>query len=161
MRVPFLTDHCAPTSALQFEEAERSQWRLVYVKELAEELKEENRGTRELMRPASIRSESPAAINVASLLPVPIIDASLADRILLARLSLDPQGDVMSDDGEKLQVLASLPSDVTSWDYLCQAYRRCRAEESQVKKVSRATRHCAHQASLRRRDPLQSSAAGC
>lgn len=67
---------------------------------------------------------------------MPTLDPSLADRVLIARLSLDPQGDVMSDDAEKLQVLASLPEDSTSWDYLCTAWKRCRAEEMRVRKVS-------------------------
>ncbi|PWN45419.1 hypothetical protein IE81DRAFT_320175 [Ceraceosorus guamensis] len=98
-------------AALDFQEAEQSQWKLIYLKELADELKAENANS------------------------LPPIDVSLADRILLARLSLDPQADVMSDDGEKLQALASLPDDITSWDYLCLAYRRCRAEESRIKKV--------------------------
>lgn len=64
----------------------------------------------------------------------PQLTASVADQILIARLSLDPSGDVMSDDAEHISTLASLPHGQTSWDYLVACWKRARAEESRVRK---------------------------
>ncbi|MCO5585317.1 hypothetical protein L7F22_039250 [Adiantum nelumboides] len=73
--------------------AESSQWKRVYLKELAEELKEENNGT------------------------LPSISGEIADRILIARLSLDPS-ETMTEDNDKNAVLTHLPKGQTSFDYL-------------------------------------------
>lgn len=69
--------------------------------------------------------------------PVPPLSAGIADRLLIARLSLDPSGDVMTDDPELFTVLASLPKDQTSWDYLLGAWKRAKVEEGRARKVSR------------------------
>lgn len=66
--------------------------------------------------------------------PTPLPE--IADRILIARLSLDAEGNVMSDDSDQLAVLASLPKGQTSYDYLVGAWKRCRAQESKTRKVN-------------------------
>ncbi|EPQ27830.1 uncharacterized protein PFL1_04575 [Pseudozyma flocculosa PF-1] len=82
----------------------------VYLKHLAEELTQENNGT------------------------LPPLDSSIADRILISRLSLDPS-DAMSDDADHLAAIAALPKGQTSWDYLAAAWTRLKAEEPLVKKA--------------------------
>lgn len=66
----------------------------------------------------------------------------LADRLLLARLSLSPSN--MNDDPETATVLASLPENQTAFEYLGSCWRRERAERFKVvaKKVS--LRACPH-----------------
>ncbi|KAI0071497.1 ubiquitin conjugation factor E4 [Panus rudis PR-1116 ss-1] len=86
--------------------AEKSAWEVVWLKHLAEELE----------------SENPAA-------PKPIrLSADVADRLLIARLELDPQ--TMSDDLEFLPVLASLPAEQTTFEYLVGCWRRLNAARS-------------------------------
>ncbi|SOV01532.1 related to UFD2 - ubiquitin fusion degradation protein [Ustilago sp. UG-2017a] len=92
-------------------EAEASGWEKTYLKELADELS----------------SESPGS--------TPKLSSSIADQILIARLSLDPNGDVMSDDAEHILILASLPKGQTSWDYLIACWKKARTEESRVRKT--------------------------
>ncbi|SPO30953.1 related to UFD2 - ubiquitin fusion degradation protein [Ustilago trichophora] len=95
---------------LDRQEAESSGWEKTYLKELADELASDS---------ASSSSQ---------------LTASIADQILIARLSLDPNGDVMSDDAEHITILASLPKGQTSWDYLIACWKKARAEESRVRK---------------------------
>ncbi|KAK0566074.1 Ubiquitin conjugation factor E4 [Tilletia horrida] len=100
---------------LNRDEAEQSSWSLTYLKEVAVELEEENEGK------------------------VPLLEISLVDRLLLSRLSMDPDADVMTEDAELITVLASLPSDQTSWDYLAASWIRCRQEEAGFRKLPAAT----------------------
>ncbi|KAK0557132.1 Ubiquitin conjugation factor E4 [Tilletia horrida] len=97
---------------LDRDEAEQSQWSRTYLKEVAEELAAENDGQ------------------------VPLLNVDLVDRLLLSRLSLDPHGDVMTDDAEIITVLACLPKDESSWDYLAQAWIRCKQEENGFRKLA-------------------------
>lgn len=66
---------------------------------------------------------------------MPSPSPEIADRILIARLSLDPEGDMMSDDSEKLTVLSNLPKGQTSFDYLTGAWKRCRAQQLSLRKA--------------------------
>lgn len=100
---------------LDRQEAEASGWEKTYLKELADEL----------------ASESQQNGTMSS---APQLSASVADQILIARLSLDPNGDVMSDDAEHITILASLPKGQTSWDYLIACWKKARAEEGRVRK---------------------------
>lgn len=93
---------------LDRDEAERSNWSIVYLKELADELKAESQP----------------------------LDPSIADRVIIARLSLDPQGSNAADDPDTLTVLASLDEDETSWDWLITSWKRCEKEKAKAKKVS-------------------------
>ncbi|CBQ69151.1 related to UFD2-ubiquitin fusion degradation protein [Sporisorium reilianum SRZ2] len=100
---------------LDRQEAEASGWEKTYLKELADEFTSGS---------SSSSSSSP-----------PPLTASVADQILIARLSLDPNGDVMSDDAEHITILASLPKGQTSWDYLVACWKQARVEESRVRKA--------------------------
>ena len=60
----------------------------------------------------------------------------MADQLLIARLQLDPAGEIDASDADKLAALASLDSEETSWDYLVKAWRRSKAEEQSLKRVS-------------------------
>ncbi|KAJ1025115.1 hypothetical protein NDA16_002621 [Ustilago loliicola] len=96
---------------LDRQEAEASGWEKIYLKDLADELSSESTGS------------------------APKLSSSIADQILIARLSLDPDGDVMSDDAEHITILASLPKGQTSWDYLIACWKKARAEDSRVRKT--------------------------
>ncbi|THG98805.1 hypothetical protein EW026_g3438 [Hermanssonia centrifuga] len=81
------------------ETAEASGYQVVWLKNLATELEAEN--------PMS---------------PKPIcLAADIADRVLIARLELDPQA--MSDDLDYLPVLASLPAQQTAFEYLVSCWK--------------------------------------
>lgn len=124
-----------PPACLQRTKAEASNWELTYLKELAEELKQENGGQGGCCRKCmSSHISDPAS----SAVPAP--SPEIADRILIARLSLDTEGDVMSDDSDLLAVLAGLPKGQTSYDYLVGAWKRCRAQESRARKVRQECR---------------------
>ncbi|KAL9938868.1 hypothetical protein V8E36_002587 [Tilletia maclaganii] len=99
---------------LSVEAAEQSSWSLTYLKEVAVELSEENDGQ------------------------VPPLDVDLVDRLLLSRLSLDPDAEPMTEDPEIITVFASLPRNQSSWDYLAQAWVRCKQEEFGLRKVPAA-----------------------
>ncbi|KAN0064334.1 Ubiquitin conjugation factor E4 [Thecaphora frezii] len=96
--------------ALTKEDAQASAGQRIFLKDLAHELAQENNGA------------------------LPPLDSSIADRILISRLSLDPS-DAMTDDADQLAALASLPKGQTSWDYLAAAWNRAKAEEAKVKKA--------------------------
>lgn len=66
---------------------------------------------------------------------VPPPSANIADRILLARLSLDTNSDTMTDDTSRLEALSSIPEGHTSYDYLVGAWKRCKAEEGALRKT--------------------------
>ncbi|WOO81182.1 Ubiquitin conjugation factor E4 [Vanrija pseudolonga] len=87
---------------LKRSEAEASNWKLCWLKDLEGEIKEENPG-------------NPAALNV---------NLALRDRLLIARLSLDPSTMATSDDPDQLTVLAGLPQDETVFEYLTGAWKR-------------------------------------
>ncbi|KAE9400507.1 hypothetical protein BT96DRAFT_965352 [Gymnopus androsaceus JB14] len=79
--------------------AEASGHDLVWLKPLADE----------------IQSESPGQ-------PLPRLNVDLLDRLLIARLEIDPQ--TMSDDLEYLPVVASLPPNQTIFEYLVGSWKR-------------------------------------
>ncbi|KAL1411414.1 Ubiquitin conjugation factor E4 [Vanrija albida] len=87
---------------LKKSEAEASNWKLCWLKDLEGEIKEENPG-------------NPGALNV---------NLALRDRLLIARLSLDPTSMATSDDPDQLTVLAGLPQDETVFEYLTGAWKR-------------------------------------
>ncbi|KDN44722.1 hypothetical protein K437DRAFT_256865 [Tilletiaria anomala UBC 951] len=91
--------------------AEDTAWDLIYLKDVAEELSQENAGQ------------------------APIASPDIADRLLIARLQLDPDGENVTDDADKLTALASLDKEETCWDYLIRAWRRCKQEELSLKKT--------------------------
>lgn len=78
--------------------AERSEWRACWLKELESELKEE-------------KLEARTKID-------------MADRLLIARLSLDTAAMAQSDDPDILTVLAGMPSEETSLEYLMGCWKR-------------------------------------
>ncbi len=49
-------------------------------------------------------------------------------------------GAVDASDSEKLAALASLDANETAWDYLVRAWRRCKAQEGPLRKVSHLSR---------------------
>ncbi|KAH7915426.1 ubiquitin elongating factor core-domain-containing protein [Hygrophoropsis aurantiaca] len=93
--------------------AERTGYDIVWLKPLEEELTSENNG---------------------QVKPIPL-SGEIADRLLISRLELDPQA--MSDDLEYVSVLASLPSQMTIFEYLIGCWRRLKATRTSLIKKSR------------------------
>ncbi|KAH7885208.1 ubiquitin elongating factor core-domain-containing protein [Phlebopus sp. FC_14] len=92
--------------------AEQSSYDIVWLKNLETELDLEGIGNN---RPIHLSGE-------------------IADRLLISRLELDPQA--MSDDLEYLAVLASLPSEMTVFEYLVGCWKRLNsARTSLLKKI--------------------------
>ncbi|KAG6909123.1 hypothetical protein DXG01_001875 [Tephrocybe rancida] len=91
--------------------AEQTAYETVWLKQLAEELESEGMSKN-----------------------IPL-NADLADRILIARLELDPGA--MSDDLEYLPVLASLPAQQTTFEYLVGTWKRVNAIRSALMKKAR------------------------
>lgn len=60
----------------------------------------------------------------------PRLSAEIADRILIARLSLSSE--IMTDDPEIVTVLASLPEDLTIFEYLLACWKRVLLERSSL-----------------------------
>ncbi|TIB05941.1 hypothetical protein E3P96_00778 [Wallemia ichthyophaga] len=58
----------------------------------------------------------------------------LIDQALIARLNLDPNA--MMDDAEMLTVIASLPANQTTFEYLVGAWRRARGQALQLSKIN-------------------------
>jgi ubiquitin conjugation factor E4 B len=112
----------------------------VYLKDVAQELDEEEPCTlirMFLRRDNDIQTHTEPLVTAATSRPRPLrID--LADRLLLARLSLSPSN-MNDDDFEMATVLASLPANETAFEYLGGCWRRERAERFKVvaKKVRR------------------------
>ncbi|BGO95650.1 Ubiquitin conjugation factor E4 [Rhodotorula toruloides] len=88
--------------------AEASSWSVVYLKDVAVELDEEE--------PTSSRPHK--------------LRADLCDRLMLSRLSLSPSN--LVDDPERITVVAALPPNETSFEYLGSCWRRERTERSRV-----------------------------
>lgn len=115
----------------------------MYLKDVAQELDEEEPCTSfacTLAEP-SVQTHFELPAMAATSRPRPLrID--LADRLLLARLSLSPSN-MNDDDFEMATVLASLPANETAFEYLGGCWRRERAERFKVvaKKVTRPPRH--------------------
>ncbi|GAA6060451.1 hypothetical protein JCM10212_000044 [Sporobolomyces blumeae] len=93
---------------LNVDQATQSNWQVVYLKEVMEELVTEEP---DLSRPLKLRAE-------------------WTDRLILSRLSLTP--DHMTDDPELVTVIASLPRDETAFQYLGGCWKRERAERYKV-----------------------------
>ncbi|TFK52628.1 hypothetical protein OE88DRAFT_1628311 [Heliocybe sulcata] len=92
--------------------ADASGHELIWLKPLAEELAQED-----------IEQPQPRRL-----------DAEILDRLLIARLELDPQS--MSDDLEFLPVLASLPAGQTVFEYLVGCWKRVNAARSALSKMN-------------------------
>ncbi|GAA5833631.1 hypothetical protein JCM3766R1_002595 [Sporobolomyces carnicolor] len=93
---------------LDVEHARRSNWQVVYLKEVADEL----------------IAEEPT-------LPQPLaIKADYTDRLILSKLSLTPEH--MTEDPELVTVIASLPRHETAFQYLGACWKRERAERYKV-----------------------------
>ncbi|TFK40817.1 ubiquitin elongating factor core-domain-containing protein [Crucibulum laeve] len=92
---------------LSRDEAQKSGFDLVWLKYLSEELKSEG------IAPDHLSSD-------------------IIDRVLIARLEVDSQG--MTDDLDYLPVLASLPPQQTTFEYLVGAWKRLNATRSAVLK---------------------------
>ncbi|KAF8305671.1 hypothetical protein DL93DRAFT_2089352 [Clavulina sp. PMI_390] len=80
--------------------AEAYRWEIVWLKELSSE----------------ILSESPTKT-------LPPLSAEVADRCLIARLEIDPQGG-MTEDPELITVIANLPPEQTTFEYLVSCWQR-------------------------------------
>ncbi|GAA5905285.1 hypothetical protein JCM6882_003736 [Rhodosporidiobolus microsporus] len=88
--------------------AERSNWTVTYLKDVATEIAEEE-----------------------PTLPKPLrLSSTYADRLLLSRLSLPSASD--SEDPEVLTVLAALPGQMSAFEYLAGCWKRERAERVRV-----------------------------
>jgi ubiquitin conjugation factor E4 B len=99
---------------LNKEAAEKSDFDIVWLKELAEELEAEN---------------------------TPHLNGDIADRLLIGRLELDPQA--MSDDFEYVAVIASLPAQQTVFEYLVGCWKRLNsARANLIKKVGEGLSAC-------------------
>ncbi|GAA6034754.1 hypothetical protein JCM8097_001153 [Rhodosporidiobolus ruineniae] len=95
---------------LEVDTAQRSNWSIVYLKDVASDLVEEE-----------------------PTLPRPLrLSTSLSDRLLLSRLSLPSAETSTSEDPEVLTVLAALPPQQTAFEYLAGCWKRERAERSKV-----------------------------
>ncbi|GAA5886450.1 hypothetical protein JCM16303_001413 [Sporobolomyces ruberrimus] len=93
---------------LDVQQATQSNWQVVYLKEVMEELIAED-----------------------SSLPQPLaLKADYTDRLILSRLSLTPNH--MTEDPELVTVIASLPRDETAFQYLGGCWKRERAERYKV-----------------------------
>ncbi|TIC23758.1 hypothetical protein E3Q12_01831 [Wallemia mellicola] len=93
--------------------ADATSWTVSYLKPLLNELEEEQ--------------PTHKALQAKKLTP------DLIDQALIARLNLDPNA--MMDDGEMLTVIASLPSNQTTFEYLVGAWRRARGQAVQLNKI--------------------------
>ncbi|EJU03146.1 hypothetical protein DACRYDRAFT_21436 [Dacryopinax primogenitus] len=88
------------------EETRRSNWSVVWLKDLMNEIQESD--------PSGPR---PPRLTVAS-----------GDQLLIARLSLDPSA--MSDDTDAITILQNLPKDETVFEYLIGAWKRANSARS-------------------------------
>lgn len=116
---------------LQAGVAERSGWKVTYLTEVVDELESDGKlqanACSSLVRRLANRHR-PHSFTGASK-PYKI-SSSLADRLLLARLSLSPSAP--SEDPVHLTVLASLPPNETHFEYLSGCWKRERLERSRV-----------------------------
>ncbi|KLT45417.1 hypothetical protein CC85DRAFT_282483 [Cutaneotrichosporon oleaginosum] len=94
--------------------AEKSDWKLCWLKSLAQEIAEESPGD---------ASKLTASLDV-------------RDRLLIARLSLDPNDMATSDDPDQLQVLAGLPQNETVFEYLTGCWKRLYAANREMLRFS-------------------------
>ncbi|KAH9947558.1 ubiquitin elongating factor core-domain-containing protein [Amylocystis lapponica] len=90
--------------------AEKSAWEVVWLKTLATDLEAEDPNLSKPIR----------------------LSGDIADRLLIARLELDPQS--MSDDLEYLAVIASLPPQQTVFEYLVGCWKRLNGTRSALNK---------------------------
>ena len=105
--------------------AEASSWQLTYLKSLLIEILEE---------------ESPSFVPSSDtpLSPRPLTEDNI-DRILLARLSLDPSA--MPEDPELITTLASLPQGETTFEYLVKCWKRCLDARYQLVNIRQKVGH--------------------
>lgn len=91
------------------QDSAKSGYKLTYLAELADELKSEGHAT-------------------------PRLDPSLADRALIARLSIDPSSPPMTEDEALTRSIETIDKAETSWDYLINCWKRCAKEGPKAKK---------------------------
>ncbi|KAG8932849.1 hypothetical protein FRC03_000161 [Tulasnella sp. 419] len=89
---------------LKKSEAENSQWTMVWLKELAQEIASED--------------------------PTLSLNVDIVDRLLIARLELSP--DAVTDDVEQLQVIKSLPPRQSAFEYLTGCWKRLQSARSSL-----------------------------
>ncbi|OCF33004.1 ubiquitin-conjugation factor E4 B [Kwoniella heveanensis BCC8398] len=97
---------------LEKRDAELSDWRLCWLKDLEDELVQEGQS-----RPLRTTID-------------------LVDRLLIARLSLDLDAMSNSDDADKLTILAGLPTGETIFEYLTGCWKRLYAVHKELTKFS-------------------------
>ncbi|KAG6812561.1 hypothetical protein H0H92_002213 [Tricholoma furcatifolium] len=101
--------------------AEKSGYETVWLKYLKQELELEGRR----MHFCLLDTEPYLFLGFAENVP---LNVDLADRILIARLELDPRS--MTDDLDYLPVIVSLPPQQTTFEYLVGAWKRVNATKS-------------------------------
>ena len=123
----------------QVDQATQSNWQIVYLKEVAEELISEEPSKRSSL--AFFSNNTLARISFSFFFPLALpqplsLKAEYVDRLILSRLALTP--DHMTDDPELITVIASLSRDETAFQFLGGCWKRERAERYKVvlKKVS-------------------------
>ncbi|CAO1625779.1 unnamed protein product [Sympodiomycopsis kandeliae] len=94
---------------LDAQDSAKSGYKLTFLTELADELKSEGQAT-------------------------PRLDPAIADRAIIARLSIDPAESPMTDDDVYSKSIEAIPKDETSWDYLIGCWKRCSKEGPKAKK---------------------------
>lgn len=133
------SDGADPISSWQVDQATQSNWQIVYLKEVAEELISEEPSklfSRFLFQHQSLANNL-VLVFFPLALPQPLsLKAEYVDRLILSRLALTP--DHMTDDPELITVIASLSRDETAFQFLGGCWKRERAERYKVvlKKVS-------------------------
>ncbi|BEI85504.1 hypothetical protein CcaverHIS002_0509050 [Cutaneotrichosporon cavernicola] len=93
--------------------AERSDWTLCWLKSLAEEIAEESPGDHTKLN----------------------VSLDIRDRLLIARLSLDPNAMATSDDPDQLMVLAGMPQNETVFEYLTGCWKRLYAANREMSRL--------------------------
>ncbi|RXK40337.1 ubiquitin-conjugation factor E4 B, partial [Tremella mesenterica] len=90
--------------------AQQSDWRLCWLKDLADELREEG---------------------------APVLTSTgILDRLLISRLSLDPKIMARSDDPDIINVLAGMVQDETVFEYLTGCWKRLHAANREVSRLN-------------------------
>lgn len=84
------------------------------MKELAEEIKEEHPGDASKLK----------------------VSLDLRDRLLVARLQLDPAAMADSDDPDQLMVLSGMPTDETVFEYLTGCWKRLNASNREFSRFA-------------------------
>lgn len=115
----------------------KSGYKLTYLPELADELRAEGQGRSTTERLRSLWPSADTSLPyLIQPLATPRLDPTIADRALIARLSIDPASSPMTEDDVLIKSIQALDKDHTSWDYLIACWKRCSKEIPKAKKVS-------------------------